>query len=278
MLSHGFSHVQLRQIGWITILFVLVIISQTGCSAEPVTPTTVPSLPPAATTSPSDTPEPTVTQPPTATLAPTATATPDLEATQQVQETATYQAGIERVRLELEKLALNPEEGRLAYFNPEPMVLTIDDESLYKPEIILKENLTDFVVQTKAQWTTERGFSGCGIVFHAGEDMDTRQLYMYNIVRLPSVPHWFVWVIKGAYTDWEPVPMTASEAIKDEQNDLNELTLLVQGDQIFPYINGELQKTIYNNLPMDGQIGLNAWTDTGTTLCTFTDTWIWALK
>lgn len=276
MLSHGFSHAQLRQTGWVAILFVLVIISQTGCSAEPVTPTTAPTLPPTATTSPSETPEPTVTQPPTATVAPTVT--PDMEATQQVQETATYLAGFDMARLELEKLALNPEEGRLAYFNPEQIALTISDDSLYKPEIILKENLTDFVIQTKVQWTTERGFSGCGIVFHAGEDMDTRQLYMYNIVRLPSVPHWFVWVIKGAYTDWEPVPMTASTAIKDQQNDLNELTLMVQGDQIYPYINGELQKAIYNNLPMDGQIGLNAWTDTGSTTCAFTDTWIWALK
>lgn len=278
MLSHGFSHAQLRQTGWIAILLVLVIISQTGCSAESATPTTALTLPPTATTSPSDTPAPTATNPPPATMAPTATATPDLEATQHVQETATYQAGIDKARGTMEKLGFSPEEGRLAYFNPEQIDITISDDSLYKPEIILTENLTDFVVQTKVQWTTERGFSGCGIVFHAGEDMDTRQLYMYNIVRLPSVPHWFVWVIKGAYTDWEPVPMTASEAIRDEQNEINELTLVVQGDQIFPYINGELQKAIYNNLPMDGQIGLNAWTDTGTTLCTFTDTWIWALK
>ena len=114
MLSKGSSSIYRGSTGWMYIVLVLVIIAQTGCSAAVAAPTTAPTLPPTATTSPSDTPSPTVTQPPAATVAPTTTATPDMEATQQVQETATYQAGIELVRLELEKLALNPEEGRLA--------------------------------------------------------------------------------------------------------------------------------------------------------------------
>ena len=278
MLSYVTPGARKERAALLYIVLVLVLFTQSGCSTLFAPPTATPTLPPTATITPSVTPSPTATNTATPTVTPTATATPDLAATRHVKETATQQARIDELSPELEELGLSTEEGYLAYDNSKAIKLSIENYSSYMPEIIYEENLTDFVMQTTVEWTTDKGFSGCGILFRADEDRDKGALYMYNIMRLQAVPHWFVWYINNSYVEFEVAYPTASRAIKDQQKDINVLSLVVQGEQITPYINGERQRVLTSNKLTEGQIGLNAWTDYGSTTCIFTDTWIWALK
>jgi hypothetical protein len=257
---------------------VFLLMTQTGCSTLFASPTPTPTQTATATATPTITPSPTSTNTATPTLTLTPTATPNLAATRHVKETATQQALLDDLAPKLKELGLDPEQGYLAYHKAKATTLMIENYSSYMPEILIEEDLTDFVIQTKVQWTTDKGFSGCGILFHADKNRDNGSLYMYNIMRLQGVANWFIWLLDHSRVELALADLTPSSSIKDGQQAINELTLVVQGETITPYINGDRQNVLYSSKQMKGQLGLNAWTDSGNTICNFTDTWVWVLK
>jgi hypothetical protein len=67
--------------------------------------------------------------------------------------------------------------------------------------------------------------------------------------------------------------------IRDRNDDINKIGLVVQGDQFTVYINDVKMRNPHSHKKLtEGQIALLAHQESGKTTCTFSDTFLWILK
>lgn len=252
--------------------------AQSACAPSAPSPTSTPVA--TGTSLPTEPPLPSATPVPTDTPTPTATPTPDTAATQAAQATAAMQKQIERIAPDLEDLGFNLDSGSLVWSSDQPIELSTSAYLEMKRKRITQADIADFVLVTDVKWNTTSGLAGCSVIFRAGEDLDYDPNYVFPILRLQNAPAWDIEYFN--YGKWQQTLTSGgaqfSPAIKDMNDDVNRLTLVVQGDQIKPYINRDPLMQVTANKLAKGQIGFEAFQESGKTTCTFSNGWIWALN
>jgi hypothetical protein len=225
---------------------------------------------------PTNTPSPTATATLTPSPTPTQTATPDLAATIKAQQTANAEDFLKRIEPDLSNYGFTLADGQLLWMQEEPRVITVDTYNTSLFETIDAPAGDNFVFQTSITWNTTGGLAGCGLFFRMSDQDDgpSNQFIMY---RLQNAPAWDI-----SYYDqnsWERSlsNWVYAQGIKDRNDDENIVTLVVDGRNIYPYINGKKQRLVEDITLKDGLFAFTASQESGVSTCTFKDSWIWAI-
>lgn len=254
------------------IVISLLILLTTGCGLAPVQPTAASTLVP----SPTSTPEPTATATPTET--PTPTATPDRTATAVVRATATMAARLAELAPELELVGYTTDSGTLVYDKSVPMAMTVTHYSSYWPESVIDTSLKNFILHVDIRWDSTSGLAGCGIMFRSEEDLERGARYVFEIIRLSGLPGWGMAYEKFNQVQTNLVSKRPNDIIDDSPNSVNNIMLVVHGDLLQAYINGEKMREVRDSKISEGGIAFHTWQESGETTCVFKNTWVLELS
>jgi hypothetical protein len=246
-----------------------------GVSATPTRSPIPPTSAPTATHTPPPTGTPTI--PPTATPTPLPTETPDLAATIDARLRATSEAALND---RLEEYGIDPSAGRFVLENHKPIRMELTS-FLENSNRVLDEagSLADFVVESNITWTTSGGLALCGITFHAEEDLAEGAQNRFFMMRLQYSPAWTIWHWEyGEFQYFVNDGWLASRDIHDENDSTNRVALVVQGKDIDIFLNGDKQRRVEETTLTEGLLALSAFQESGRTVCTFEDTWVWVFE
>ncbi len=225
-------------------------------------------------------PSPTPTlRPNTATpITPTSTftpqPTPNRTATAQAAATADANAALQNALPDLNQLGFNVADVSLAWSNFEDIKL-LTQGGVYDP---LDPNLIlrDFILGVDIKWDSESGFAGCGVIFHAEDDLERGEQARFNTIRLSGFPGWDIELVKfGQYRGNLSGSVHASNAINQEPGSTNHYVILSQGSTVTVYANGtRLGSATLTERRYKGQFAFFSFADTGIISCTFSNGWI----
>ncbi|MFQ5616963.1 MAG: hypothetical protein ACE5GO_10970, partial [Anaerolineales bacterium] len=278
-------------LGWVLLLFALAI----ACSIIPPAPTPTPEptstpvpptqtpLPPTNTPTPEPTETPTLipTDTPTETPTPTdtPTATPDLAATAAYESTQAAEAALEKVGKVLAKVNLAQDSGYLAWADEGPIPVISDDYGTmtYIPidDGVVYET---YVLHVDITWDSTGGFAGCGIIFHAEDNLEFGKQYQFFVIRLSGLPAWDVELWN--YGDWQSTVtgrVKVNSAINQENRSTNNYVLVVKKGVTSIYANDTRLSNVIISLG-EGRIAFYAAQESGETICVFENAWVWVLE
>jgi hypothetical protein len=274
------------RIFWKRAFYAIILASLllSGCGMKPVVgPAETTRLPdpttPALTDTsvpPTNTPKPTATVTLTPTPTPTRTATPDLLATIKAEETAIAEAFLKRIEPDLTNYGFTPADGHMLWTQEEPFEITVDTYGTSLFERIEGPVGDNFVLQTTITWNTTGGLAGCGLFFRMSEEDDgpSNQFEMY---RLQNAPAWNISYYNRGLWERSLSNWVYTNSINDLNDEINIVTLVVNGRNIYPYINGKKQRLVEDITLKEGQFAFSATQESGVSTCVFEDTWIWAI-
>jgi hypothetical protein len=265
-------------------LFVIVMGLTLACSLGGSGATAVP--PATATLQPSDTPLPTDTVEPTVAEEPTARKKPTVDkgATREAEAEETALAATEfagailgEVEGKLDDVGEMMGAGSVIWFYPSPIeVESSKPNMIYYQQLDSSIQAADFALHTNVVWETKQkiGLVNCVIMFRIGNDIQMDPMYMMRMGRISGFPHvWF-----QLYDGWNFIAESngnASSYIRDEGGAENEVILVARANQFTAYVNGHQVDVWWNSKQDNGGFGFGTWQDTGSSVCTFSDNWIW---
>jgi hypothetical protein len=213
--------------------------------------------------------------PPTVTPSPT----PNLTATAAARATETAAPIIAMIENELQKYDLSTNEGHLGWLH-DPLTINVNSYMESKsqtdyPDVIA----SDFVLQTDMTWKTSTGFAGCGLVLRGGPDLETGKQYRVYMARLQGLPLWDIEYYKNnRFIKNVAGDILSASALNSKQASTNHITIVVQGNKIAVYANGDRMGVFTDNNITEGSVAFMAFQESGETACTFTNAWLWILK
>ncbi len=219
----------------------------------------VPTAPPTGTTAPIS----------AVTGTPEATAVPDVNAAL----TSTAQAQLGSITAALGNYGISQGEGRLGWVH-RPVSLEVKSfhDAKYTsdyPNVVVH----DFVAQSDVTWITKTGLAGCGFIFRANPQ--TKTFYGLGMFRGGNGIAAFNEYQNGAATDWQRYRDVPSANVQDGAT--NTMGILVRGKTFMLYVNGQLIDTITNPDLANGAVGFVAFSESGTTVCSFNNAFMWVL-
>lgn len=261
------------------ITLIVLVLFQLACAAS--TPEATATLPPAdtATAAPTATLEPTATNTPvpTATKVPP-TATPDKAATLAAKATAEAQEIVDLLADDLKSVGYSVDQGSLGVYLPDEIKLTTSSYGRTELQAITDEPVANFVLKTDIVWNSKSGLAGCVIGFRSEEDVVEGEQYRFYFMRLLNAPMWdFEYWDNGNWMTTLRYPET-SKAIDDAQDGHNSVILVVNGGDLTPYINGDAHAKVSADQLSEGIVSLGVFQESGTTSCTYSNTWLWELE
>ncbi|MGB7539009.1 MAG: hypothetical protein WBM17_10750 [Anaerolineales bacterium] len=250
-----------------------------GSDATPITPATA-TAQPADTIAPADTVEPADTEEPE----PTKKATANKAATRQAQEEETATAEAEaagavlgEIETKLDDVGEIMGNGSVVWYYPSPIeVDSSKPNTIYYQLVDSSIRAADFALHTNIKWETKQkiGIVNCIIMFRMGSDINMDNWYMMRMGRISGLPHIWFQLFQG----WNFItesPGSASNYIRDEGGAENEVILVANKNQFTAYVNGHQVEVWWNAKQDSGGFGLGTWQDTGSSVCTFSDNWVW---
>jgi hypothetical protein len=211
---------------------------------------------------PSDTPEPEPTEP-----APSSTPDPG------AQVTATAEAMLDTIRSALPTYGLDDETGSLGWVHSPVTVevKTFKESAMASdyPAVVAR----NFLAQTDVIWLTETGLAGCGIVFRA--DPQTETFYGMGLFRGGLGVAGFNEWSGGVSSEWERYRDAPSTNAANGAT--NTIAVLAREAEFSFYVNGVPVDTVSDASLGQGSVGFAAFSESGTTTCSFTNGWLWLL-
>jgi hypothetical protein len=136
-----------------------------------------------------------------------------------------------------------------------------------------------YVLHTNMTWESETGFAGCGIIFHAEDNIGNGQQYKFYTLRLSGLPGWDVelWNF-GQWQSTTTGSVKLNSAIDQDNGATNEIVLIVRDGLMAAYANTTRLSNVIISTRSSGRIGYFAWQESGETSCVFSDNWIWVLE
>jgi len=261
---------------------VLGLLLSACAGAQAAAPSAMPPTSPPATLSPTATATFTPV-PPTATptaIPPTATPspTPNLTATAAARATETAAPILAMIDGELQKYDLSTQEGQLGWVH-DPVTMKLDtymeaQSQVDYPDLVV----SDFVVHSDITWESTTGLAGCGLLLRSAEDFTKGQQYQFALVRLAGKPLWDIEYFRYGQFQYNITGLRDAPGVNFESGSTNKVTIVVQGNKMTVYINGEKLGAGMDNKLTDGIVSFLAWQESGETTCTFTNSWLWVLK
>jgi hypothetical protein len=273
---------------WKRPFFIVILLSLliSGCGPETVvqsagviptleeTPTTAPTNTPLPTDTPVSTVTPTATS--TATPRPTPTATPNLKATVQAEATAYVDAVLKRIEPDITAYGYTLADGHLLWINEEAMEITVEEYGMSLFNKLDAPVTGNFILQTNITWNTTGGLAGCGLFFRMDEAADGPG-NQFEMWRLQNAPAWNISYYDRGQWQRSLSNWVYTNSIIDENDSTNKVALVVDGRNIYPYINGKKQRLVEDITLKEGLFAISATQDSGVSTCIFEDTWIWAI-
>jgi hypothetical protein len=252
------------------------------------------SSPATNTPAPTNTPVPTDTQVPTDTPEPTATKkpTPNKAATQAAQQEADQQATdaaateivgqvLSTISSTLDAVGQPMGSGTVLYWNPSPVVVESS-----QPNVLTHQPVdpnydvqgANFAFHSSITWETKQkvGIVYCAFLYRISGDMNMDPWYMMRMGRISGLGHILFDVMQG----WTIIGEAGdiSNYIRDENGATNDVLLVARANQFTAYVNGK-QASVWWNTKIDkGGFGFGTMQDTGSSVCTFADNWIWGYE
>jgi hypothetical protein len=253
--------------------------SMFGSAATPIPP-------PTATAKPSDTmaPADTVAPAPTEETAPTKKATANKAGTRQAQAEETAAAETEfagavlgDIQDKLDEVGEIMGGGSVVWYYPSPIAVESSKPNMIYYQLVDSSvQAADFAIHSNIKWETKQkvGIVNCIIMFRMGNDINMDNWYMMRMGRISGLPHIWFQLFQG----WNFITESngsASSYIRDEGGAENDVILVARKNQFTAYVNGHQVEVWWNAKQDRGGFGLGTWQDTGSSVCTFSDNWVW---
>ncbi|HSL43713.1 MAG TPA: hypothetical protein VK897_09795 [Anaerolineales bacterium] len=268
----------------ITIIFqvgilFLFALSTTGCGiGQPSAPTVTPA--------PRDTPVPTATATKlVSTLTPSAVPQAVMDPAEELLESidqASFPVD-EEIVAELDKLGYDLHEGELGWSQPNPLVLRANDQESPLADLQATNPIfADFILSIVINWGqfTKGDIGGCGIAFHAQDNFRGEAI----LFRTQLQPVSNSWNFEHWGDSYQGSLLGKSSIYKDGKYEdvigpgKNHYVLVVDEGTAAAYANGKLigSAKLPNGL-VKGRIGVFPWAGAGSSVCSFTQGWVWRL-
>jgi len=260
-----------------------LVLSCSVLSSTPPTPTNTPL--PTST----DTPVPTDTNLPTDTAEPTATPKPTANkaGTRQSQQGETSAAETEfagqiltSVSDSLDAVGEPMGSGSVIFWDPESIPIPSSKPNMLNHQLIDQTiQAADFAFHSNVTWEVKQkvGIVYCTFMFRISGDLDMDPWYMMQMGRISGLGHIFFDVVQN----WSIIGQSngdISDYIKTGNGDTNDVLLVARANQFTAYVNGQQVSVWWNTKIDEGGFGLGTMQDTGASVCTYTDTWIWSFR
>lgn len=201
--------------------------------------------------------------------APTAfpSSTPDTASTQSAEATQSP------IRAALAGYGVDPNQGYLGWASA-PKTLEIhtylaQDYATDYPNVVTR----NFVIQADVTWETRTGLAGCGFVFRADQE---KNFYGMGVARGATGVSVFdaFHQGRGSRRTWQTHD---SPATNWQNGDTNRLAIVAQETLFSLYVNGQLTQQESNGEFQAGGVAFAAFSESGTSICTFNNGWLWIL-
>lgn len=254
-----------------TLPFVIIILALILGACQSAPAPTATALPPTAEATQTPTPEP------TATITPTSTATPDFAATAVQRITNTAAPIVANVEETLKKYEIDGSGGSLHWFSKEEHGIPVTEYNMIIYETIKEAGAVgDFVLKADILWNSTSGLAGCGLVYRSEDESDFSGKYFLQLIRIMNAPAWRIDFYDKATHQKALTNYMYDNIINDEQDSTNEVILIAKGGEYTVIINGKKMLPVKESSVLKGYIGFIAHQESGTTLCQFSDMWLWA--
>lgn len=236
-----------------------------GGAAPAATNTAAPAATTAATIAPteapSNTPEPTLDL----------TATADAENAAAMAQVATY------VEPDLIMAGYSLNVGDLAWLQNQDLTIVANSPGIKYNDLDSTFTAANFVMGVDIAWDSETGVAGCGIIFRADGNILKGEQAQFFAIRLSGLPAWDIELYNfGQYQ--ATLTHGTSSAIEQAAGSTNHYVISADGSTVRVFANGiRLGAADLKASMSQGLFGYFAAEESGTTTCTFTNTWIWAL-
>jgi hypothetical protein len=99
------------------------------------------------------------------------------------------------------------------------------------------------------------------------------------MVRLSGLPAWNIALFEFGGVKKDITKLRTASAIDQGQGATNEIILIARDGEFTLYINDErIGKFFdYTEARSEGYFAFDGWQESGTTVCTFADTWVWLI-
>jgi hypothetical protein len=196
---------------------------------------------------------------------------------------------LQNVTTDIESVGYSLDSGELVWQAIDQLELNSDDPASVKP-IDYGPQFQDFILGADIDWKlAERSIGGCGIVFRAKDNFS--EVITFEMRLEPMISSWNVKYWKDGNGDTllgnlARAGLTTPEGLYDEaiRTDSNHIIMVVEDLEAKIYANGILLGSRYEMtgvaLPIDGTGGIAVypWVSAGTSTCTFSNVWVWALN
>jgi hypothetical protein len=190
---------------------------------------------------------------------------------------ATQRARAEEVVVsQLEELDL-PTSGYLAWVQDEPISISLTGPGGQYVTFAESVNAADFVIYGEITWDTN-AWPDCGLYFRADEKYTHGDYYWLRFLRFSGLPAFDI----EYYRDGEFVTNVTQNVRFSDYLDIsdgatNSVALSSVGNEFNVFINGynEGRYYDYSSYLSQGYFAFLAYQDSGDTICTFDNSWIW---
>jgi hypothetical protein len=204
---------------------------------------------------------------PVPTITPLPTITPDAAAT------AAVEATLAPIRADLPAYGIDPSQGRLGWVH-NPVTIELQTYGAQDYHTDFPTAVTrNFVVQADVTWTTRTGLAGCGYVFRADQEQN---FYGVGIFRGATGVAGFAEYRLGKPVDDE-IEFRDAPATLWQNGDTNRLAVVALEDQFTFYVNGQVSHQFSSSSLQAGVVAFAALSESGTSICTFNNGWLWVL-
>jgi hypothetical protein len=257
-------------LGW---LILVSLVLACGAIAPVATSMPLPTNAPLST----DTPEPTVAP----------TATPDLAATQTAQAEEALKAKEAEAKEKMDSLDIVSDPGSLKWAQTDSVAVKNTGywEFAYAP-LVKGIEAENFVFKTNITWEAT-SLVYCGFAFRsATEDPDKIAKsvhYKFYFMRFSGLPYWEIAAFKkgGEFSHYITGDKARfAGALNMDNGGTNEIIFVARDNEFTVFINGERQSRFFDDsrISSKGYFSALSDQDTGSSSCTFTDSWLWILE
>jgi hypothetical protein len=232
--------------------------------------------PPTETLAPTDTPVPTNTPTPTADK--TATKAEQIQATAAAETDIAIQS-MAAVSDAMDGINEPVGSGRLLYWNADPIAVESSGPQVLKEHPLPSGvQAGDFAFHSKIIWEVKQkvGWVNCVVIYRMSADVSS--FYWMNMGRVSGAGHVYIQLFfNGAYIADSGYPFISNSINVDNQGQ-NDVLLVVRGSKHTIYVNRTKVGVWFNAKIAEGGFDLATYQDTGASVCTFTNTWVWGFE
>ena len=127
--------------------------------------------------------------------------------------------------------------------------------------------------------TSGSGLAGCGLIFHAEDNLGVGRQYRFYSYRLSGLPYWIVELWEnGGYVNSAMGRGKLNSAINQENGSTNTFTLHVKEGVMTIYANNMRLSHVPISGTNQGRIAFFVFQESGETTCAYENAWLWELE